>query len=313
MIVDYIDKHRDRFGVEPICTVLSEHGITIAPSTYWAKHSHPVSDAEWDDAHLANVLFDLWEANWGVYGIEKCWAAMRRAGHDLGRDQVARLMRILGISGATRGRHLTTTTRRDGQPVRHPDLVKRGWSTPVRPDQWWVADFTYVWTLAGFIYVSFVTDVYSRRILGWRVSSSKATSLVTSALEQALFTRRRHNARFISRGIVHHSDAGSQYTALAFSDALLEAGIAPSIGTVGDALDNALMESTIGLYKTELIDRPRPRSWSGAGEVERETANWVQWFNTRRLHSSIGMLPPTEYEQNHYRPHEPAALTETAS
>ena len=156
-----------------------------------------------------------------------------------------------------------------------------------------------MWTLTGFVYVSFVTDVYSRRILGWRVSTSQATPLVTAALDQALFTRRRHNAKFTSQGLVFHSDAGSQYTAIAFTEALADAGIAPSIGTVGDALDNALMESTIGLYKTELIDR-HPRSWSGAGEVERDTASWVHWFNTDRLHTSIGKLPPVEYE-NLYR------------
>lgn len=171
---------------------------------------------------------------------------------------------------------------------------------PSRPDEWWVADFTYCWTLAGFVYVSFVTDVYSRRILGWRVATTKTTPLVTSALQQALFTRRRTDARFTSTGLVFHSDAGSQYTSLAFSEALAEAGIAGSIGTVGDALDNALMESTIGLYKTELIDR-RGRVWSGRMEIERETAEWVHWFNTSRLHSSLEHLPPEEFEARYRR------------
>jgi putative transposase len=152
-----------------------------------------------------------------------------------------------------------------------------------------------VWTLAGFVYVSFVTDVFSRRILGWRVSKAKTTPLVMAALQQALFTRRRHNARFTSAGLVFHSDAGSQYTSIAFTEALREEGIAPSIGTVGDALDNALMESTIGLYKTELIDFD-DRSWRDAQEVETATAEYVHWFNGDRLHSSIGMLPPVEYE-----------------
>jgi putative transposase len=155
--------------------------------------------------------------------------------------------------------------------------------------------YTYVWTLAGFAYVSFVTDVCSRRILGWRVSMSKTTPLVMAALEQALFTRRRHNARFTAQGIVFHSDAGSQYTAVSFTEALLEPGIAPSVGTVGDALDNALMESTIGLYKTELADRAR--SWSGAAELERETADWVHWYNTNRIHHSIGKMSPIEFEE----------------
>jgi putative transposase len=278
--------------------VLCEHDIPIAPSTYHVKKNHPVTDAELDDATAANVLLDIWRKNWSVYGIDKMWTAMQRAGHDIGRDHTARLMRLLGISGALRGHHRTVTTRRDDRAARRPDLVGRAWDTPTRPDQWWVADFTYVWTLAGFVYTSFVTDVYSRRILGWRVSASKSTPLVTAALEQALFTRRRHDTRFTSTGLVFHSDAGSQYTAIVFTEALAEAGIAPSIGTVGDALVNALMESSIGLYKTELIDHDRRsgRSWSGAGEVERETANWVHWFNTDRLHTSIGKLPPIEYE-----------------
>jgi len=276
--------------------VLSEHDVPIAPSTYYAHRRQAVSDAAWDDAHMANVLLDLWRANRSLYGADKCWTAMRNAGHDIGRDQVARLMRILGIEGIRRGKHHTKTTIRDPKAARHPDLIKRAWRTPTRPDQWWVADFTYVWTLAGFCYTSFVTDVYSRRILGWRVSRLKTTPLVMSALEQALFTRRRTDARFTSNGLVFHSDAGSQYTAIAFTEALIEARITPSIGTVGDALDNALMESTIGLYKTELIEQ-NPRSWSGVAEVERETASWVHWYNTTRIHNSISRMPPVEYEE----------------
>ena len=296
MIVDYIDAYRDRFGAEPICRVLTEHELAIAPSTYWAHKSCPVSDADWDDAQMANVALDCWRANRSLYGADKLATAMRNAGHAVGRDQVARLMRVLGIEGVRRGKHHTVTTRRDPAAARHPDLIKRKWSTPTRPDQWWVADFTYVWTLAGFVYTSFVTDVCSRRILGWRVSASKATPLVMSALEQALFTRRRHDVRFTSNGLVFHSDAGSQYTALSFTEALIDAGIAPSIGTVGDALDNALMESTIGLYKTELIEHDRARSWSGRGEVERETASWVHWYNSTRIHHSIAKMSPIEFE-----------------
>ena len=242
----------------------------------------------------ANRLIDLYRASRRLYGVRKLWHAARRAGHDWGRDQVGRLMGLTGIDGVRRGRRTTTTTRRDTAAPRHPDLIDRAWAAPTRPDQWWCADFTYVWTQAGFVYVSFVTDVYSRHILGWRVSTSKTTPLVTSALEQALFTRRRGNAAFTATGLVHHSDAGSQYTSLAFTEALTDAGIAGSIGSVGDALDNALMESTIGLYKTELIDQ-QP-SWTGRAAVERETAAWVHWFNTDRLHSAIGYRPPTEFE-----------------
>ena len=309
MIVAYIDGHKDRFGVAPICRVLTEHGMKIAPSTYYASVKERVSTADLVDAYLADAVVSLFRANRRVYGVRKLWHEMRRAGHDVGRDQVGRLMRIAGIEGVVRGKHTTVTTRRGGeQSARHPDLVDRAWDTPERPDQWWVADFTYVWTLAGFCYVALLTDVYSRRILGWRVTTSKTTPLVMSVLEQALFTRRRADSRFTATGLVHHSDAGSQYTSLAFTEALIEAGIAGSIGSVGDALDNALMESTIGLYKTELIDR-HERSWTGRAEVERETASWVHWYNSTRLHSSIGYLPPVEYEQR-YREHAiPAAST----
>ena len=275
--------------------MLSEHEIPIAPSTYYAHVAQRVSNAERDDAYLANRLLDLWRVNRSVYGVDKLAVAARRAGLEVGRDQVGRLMAVLGISGAVRGKHRTVTTCQDPAASRHPDRCKRQWGTPARPDQWWVADFTYVWTLEGFVYVSFVTDVFSRRILGWRVSKSKTTPLVMAALHQALFTRRRHDVTFSSAGLVFHSDAGSQYTSVAFTEALHDAGIAPSIGTVGDALDNALMESSIGLYKTELIDFDN-RSWRNAQEVEAATAEYVYWFNNSRVHGSIGMLPPVEYE-----------------
>jgi putative transposase len=298
--VDYIRTYADRFGVEPICTVLSEHGVPIAPSTYYAhaERGFGPTEAELGDAYAADTLVTLWRENRGVYGQLKLWHAARRAGHLWGRDQVARLMGIAGISGVRRGRRSTVTTRRDETAPRHPDHVKRAWDTPTAPDQWWVADFSYVWTYAGFCYVSFVTDVFSRRILGWRVTTSKQTPLVLSALEQALFTRRRTSMDFTAHGLVHHSDAGSQYTSLAFTEALLEAGITGSIGTVGDALDNALMESTIGLFKTEVIDHEQ-RSWTGWRDVERAVASWVHWYNHSRLHSSIGYLPPVEYENYH--------------
>jgi putative transposase len=302
VIVDYIDAHRSRFGVEPICRVLSAHGTTIAPSTYYATIDTRVPPSDLQDAYAANTLVDLHRANRGVYGRRKLWHAARRAGLGLGRDRVARLMRLAGIVGVVRGKHTTITTRRAATATqRHPDLVQRAWTAPTRPDQWWVADFTYVWTLAGFCYVALLTDVYSRRILGWRVTTTKTTPLVLSVLEQALFTRRRGNAEFTATGLVHHSDAGSQYVSLAFTEALREAGIAGSIGTVGDALDNALMESTIGLFKTELVERHQ-RSWTGRGEVERATAEWVHWFNHARLHSSLGHVPPMEFEQRYREP-----------
>jgi putative transposase len=275
--------------------------VQIAPSTFYAHRARGFgpTPAELADACAADVLHDLWTVNRSVYGQAKLWHAAVRAGHAWGRDQVARLMRTAGIAGVIRGRHTTITTSRDERTPRHGDHVNRAWSTPVRPDQWWAADFTYVWTLAGFCYVSFVTDVYSRRILGWRVATTKTTPLVLSALEQALFTRRRTSVEFTAQGLVHHSDAGSQYTALAFTQALREAGITGSIGSVGDALDNALIESAIGLYKTEVIDR-HPRSWSGWRDVETHTASWVHWYNTSRLHSAIGYVPPAEYEHAYH-------------
>jgi putative transposase len=297
VILRYIHAYRGRFGVEPICRVLTEHSMPIAPSTYYAWLQRPVSDAQLREAYLVNALLDLYRANRCVYGVRKLWQAARREGLDVGRDQVGRLMRIAGIQGVRRGAHRTVPTTAQPSAERHPDLVKRAWSAPTRPDAIWVADFTYVWTGCGFVYVSFVTDVFSRRILGWKVATSKTVDLVTGALQQALSTRRRGDAEFTGQGLVHHSDAGSQYTALAFTEELLEAEIAGSIGTVGDALDNALMESTIGLYKTELIDtRQHGRNWTGRLEVERETASWVHWYNNQRLHSSIGYLSPVERE-----------------
>jgi putative transposase len=302
VIVDYIDSYRGQFGVEPICAVLSQHGLKIAPSTYYERRRHPVTGAELEDAYLANALVTLHAENWGVYGARKLHKAARRAGLVVGRDQVARLMRMAGITGAVRGRHRTITTRRDATAARHPDLVQRGWDVPTATDELWVADFSYVWTLAGFCYVAFVVDVFSRRVLGWRVSSSKETRLVLDAFRQAQDVRHRGHAglgvEWTSTGLVHHSDAGSQYTSVAFTAELLEAGIAGSIGTVGDALDNALCESAIGLFKTEAINDGGP-TWKDRSAVEWQVARWVHWYNTTRLHSSIGYLPPIEFEQLH--------------
>lgn len=210
MIVAYIDAYKGRFGVEPICTVLTEHGIPIAPSTYHAHKACPVSPAALQDAYLANALYTLWDENWRVYGVRELWHAAAKAGIEVGRDQVARLMRIAGIAGVVRGRHTTRTTRRDPAAARHPDLVKRAWHAPDRTDQLWVADFSYVWTLIGFVYVLFVVDVFSRRVLGWRVSTSKESSLVTDAVHQALATRKINESHWESTGLIHHSDAGSQ-------------------------------------------------------------------------------------------------------
>jgi transposase InsO family protein len=311
VIVAYIEAYRERFGVEPICAVLSEHGITIAPSTYYARKGCPVSSAALEEAYLINALVTLHEENWGVYGVRKLYHAARRAGLGMGRDQVGRLMGIAGIRGAVRGRHRTTTTRREEAAPRHPDLVGRGWDVPTGPDQLWVADFSYVWTLTGFAYVAFVVDVFSRRVLGWRVSTSKQTSLVTDALQQALTTRRVAESSWDAIGLIHHSDAGSQYTSVAFTAELLEHGMTGSIGTVGDALDNALCESTIGLFKTEAINDGGP-TWADRRAVEWRVARWVHWYNHDRLHSSIGHLPPIEFEHLHRQAQTVATIPEVA-
>ena len=211
-MIDYTRTYADKFGVEPILTVLNEHGIGIAPSTYYAHAARGFepTEQELDDAYAANALFTLWVKNRRLYGRRKLWKTALRAGIEIGRDQVERLMKLVGIDGVRRGKHRTVTTRRDPRAPRHPDHVRRRWAWPSRPDLWWVADFTYVWTIAGFCYISFITDVYSRRILGWRVTTTKTTPLVLSALEQALFTRRRTRMEFTPEGLLHHSDAGSQ-------------------------------------------------------------------------------------------------------
>lgn len=311
-MIDYVRQHASGFGVEPTLTVLAEHGIKVAPSTYWAHAARGFgpTDADLDDAFAANEVYDLWCQAPGLYGRRKLWKSARRVGHGWGRDQVERLMKIVGLTGVSRARSTTVTTVREDRAPRHPDHIKRRWSWPTRPDQWWVADFTDVWTPAGFAYVSFITDVYSRRILGWRTATTKDTSLVSSALEQALFTRRRTNYHFTTTGLVHHSDAGSQYTSLALTEALRDAGITGSIGTVGDALDTALMESTIGLFKTE-IHAFMTEPFATWRDVEKATAAWVHWFNYDRLHSAIADVPPIEFETDHYAatasPGEPGA------
>ena len=269
--------------------------MAIAPSTYYArKQAGQIPESVLAEAYDAHAVYLVWERNRSVYGVRKMWHAMDRAGYRMGRDQVGRLMGICGAAGVVRGHHRTVTTTRDDRAPRFPDHVGRRWDRPDAPDQLWVADFTYVWTVAGFVYVAFLVDVYSRRILGWRVMSTKHTPLVTSVVEQAMATRRRSVFGFTTTGLVHHSDAGSQYTSLAFTQALRDAEITGSIGSVGDALDNALMESAIGLYKTELIDT-HP-IMSGCGEVERETAAYVSWFNAERLHSSLGYQTPIDHE-----------------
>lgn len=284
-MVDFIDENRSEFGVEPICEVLP-----IAPSTYYAARSRPPSARARRDAVLVPRLVALWQANYGVYGAHKLWRAARRAGLDVGRDQVARLMRRAGIEGVRRRRRVRTT-RPDADAARPADLVERDFSAD-RPNRLWVSDLTYVPTWAGVAYVCFIVDAFSRMIVGWRVAAHMRTTMVLDALEMARASRGTHLA-----GLVAHSDAGSQFTSVRWGERLAELGAVPSVGSVGDSYDNALAETVIGLYKTELIRGPTAGPWRSVDDVELATLAWVHWHNTQRLHSRLGDIPPVEFEQ----------------
>jgi putative transposase len=294
--VRFIAGHKARFGVEPICRVLSQHGCPIAPSTYYDAVRRPPSARARRDEQLRAAITRVHQGNYGVYGARKVWLTLNREGIAVARCTVERLMRELGLAGARRGKRVRTTVA-DRSAARPADLVSRRFSPPA-PDRLWVADFTYVPTWSGMVYVAFVIDAYSRRILGWRASTSMTTALVLGALEQALWVRQRDGAHDLA-GLIHHHDAGSQYTSIAFTERLAAAGVSASVGTVGDAYDNALAETVIGLYKTELI---KPRGpWRTPGPVEIATLNYVDWYNHQRLFETCGDIPPAELEQAHYR------------
>ena len=293
MIVAYIDAYKASFGVEPICRVLRDHDYQIAPSTYYAFKKRPLSARAMSDQRLLVEVRGVFYANYECYGIRKVWQELKHRRVAAGRDQVARIMRLAGLRGATRRKRVRTTYPEVGA-TRAPDLVQRNWSLEA-PDTVWVSDFTYVASREGTVYVSFLQDVFSRRILGFTVATSMGAQLVTKALDQAISVRKRTNPSFTGQGVIVHSDAGSQYTSLAFSQKLLDHGMAGSIGRVGTAYDNALIESTIGLYKAELI-RPGGRAWTSRQEIETATTAWVAWFNERRLHSKLGYLSPVKYE-----------------
>ncbi len=298
----FIDAHKGRFGVAPICRVLCEHGITIAPSTYYDAKSRPPSKRSLRDEELKIEIARVHRDNFGVYGPRKVWLQLNREGIEVARCTVERLMQSLGLQGIRRGKKWKTTTPAPAaeRPV---DLVKRQFN-PLRPNALWVADFTYVATWAGVVYVAFVIDAYARRILGWRAATSMRTQLVLDALEQAVWVRRREDVTTLS-GLVHHTDAGSQYTSIAFTERLAAVGVTPSIGTVGDAFDNALAETVIGLYKSELINPQRP--WKTVDQVEIATLHYIDWFNNRRLYEENGDIPPVELEQAYYRQYRPSA------
>ncbi len=294
-MVDFIDEHRSEYGVEPICAVLP-----IAPSTYYAHRARRLDPErrsareKRDEALRVDIRRVFEESFGGVYGIKKVWRQLRREGIVVARCTVARLMRQMGLRGAVRGRAFKVTTVADESMARPSDLVKRDF-VATRPNELWVADITYVATWVGFAYVAFVIDVFSRAIVGWRVSNSLRSDLALDALEQAL------HQRSPSEALVHHSDRGSQYLSIRYTDRLLEAGIEPSVGSVGDSYDNAMAESVIGLYKTEVIRRKGP--WRSVEAVEYATLEWVDWFNRRRLLEPIGYIPPLELESGYYQSH----------
>jgi transposase InsO family protein len=291
-MVAFIDQHRDAYRVESICDTLP-----IAPSTYFlhkAQQADPArrcARAQRDD-ELRDEIRRVWEANHQVYGPRKVWRQLRRETIEVARCRVRRLMQGMGLAGAVRGRAWTTTTESSTAPDRRPDLVVRDF-TATRPNQLWVSDFTYVATWRGFVYVAFVIDVFARRIVGWRVAASLHTDFVLDALEQAI-----HDRGDTTTGLVHHSDRGTQYVSMRYTDRLADAGIAPSVGSRGDAYDNALAESVIGLFKMEVIRRRGP--WRHLEAVEFATLEWVDWFNHRRLLEPLGYVPPAEFEARYY-------------
>ena len=291
----FINEHKRRFGVEPICTVLSEHGCKIAPSTYYDARDRQPSKRKLRDTELIALIEAERRTKFvTLLGARKMWLRLRGKGHDVARCTIERLMREMGITGVTRAKAPRTTIA-DEEAERPQDLVDRQFIAN-RPNQLWCADFTYVPTWDGMVYVAFIFDVFSRRILGWRAATSMTTPLVLDALEMALWTRRKEGITDLA-GLVHHNDAGSQYTSIAFTQHLIAAGVDASVGSVGDAYDNALAESQIGLYKSELINR---QPWKDCEHVEIETLDWAHWFNTDRPHESIDDLTPIQVEQFHY-------------
>ncbi|MGY4844062.1 IS3 family transposase [Kocuria sp. MNB10] len=291
-VVAYIDAHKGEYGVEPICKVLQ-----VAPSTYYAAKTRPPSARSVSDAATTAVITKVHAENYGVYGITKVHAALRRNGHRVARCTVHRLMRAAGLRGIIRAKGPRTTVAGTG-PETRPDLVERSF-TAAAPDRLWVADITYCRTFAGWVYAAFVIDVFSRRVVGWQLSTSLRTDLALDALEMGLWTR-SHDGHDTS-GVVHHSDKGVQYVAVRYTQRLAEAGAVASVGSTGDSYDNALAEAFNSLFKAELIRNKGP--WKSIDDLEIGVAEYVDWFNRRRLHGEIGLVPPIEFEDAYYRHH----------
>ena len=296
MVVEFIDSQKGRFGVVPICRVLSGHGVGIAPSSYYAYKSRPASERSRRDVELlAEIERVYFGPGRGKYGVRKVWRQLKAEGHEIARCTVERLMRQAGLVGVIRGVKRRTTIS-DPSAVRPPDLVNREFKA-TRPNELWVVDFTYVSTWQQTAYTAFVTDVYSRRIVGWRCATSMPTELPLDALEMALDLRARRDQDVT--GLVHHSDAGSQYLAIRYTEKLVQAGALASIGSVGDSYDNALAESVVGLYKAECVDDEGP--WHTVEALELATLFWVDWYNTIRLHSSIDYHTPVAFEHAYWQ------------
>ena len=304
MIVDYIDVHRDQFGVEPICEVLQ-----VAPSTYYAHRSRAPSARSISDAATSVAIGVVHSDKYGVYdvyGARKVHAELNRSGYRVARCTVERLMRTAGLQGITRAKGPRTTVPGLG-PDHRPDLVDREF-TAAAPNQLWVADITYVRTFAGWVYAAFVIDVFSRRVVGWQCSTSLRTDLALDALEMGIWARERTGADLTD--LVHHSDRGVQYLAVRYTQRLSEAGVVASVGSRGDSYDNALAEAFNSLFNAELIRNKGP--WKSIEDLEIAIAEYIDWFNHRRLHGEIGLIPPVEHETNHYR-YNPAPATVSAS
>ena len=300
MLVDYIDQHRERFGVEPICHVLKDAGVQIAPSTYYAAKKRPASARAVRDAELAVDIRTAHKANLGVYGARKIHAELNREGVTVARCTVERLMRAEGLRGIPRAKTRKTTVGDGAETERPEDKVKRKF-VATAPNQLWVADLTYVRTHAGWTYVAFILDVFSRRIVGWQVSTSLRTDLALDALDMGLWARQRVGQDVT--GLIHHSDRGVQYRAIRYTERLAEAEAVASVGSKGDSYDNAMAEALNSLFKAECIRNPvmRPKGgWKNVGDVEIAVAEYVDWFNHRRLHGEIGLVPPAEYETDHW-------------
>jgi putative transposase len=300
--VDYIEANKEEFGVELICSVLQ-----VAPSTYYAHRSRPPSARSVSDAVTAEKIAATHAANYGVYGARKVHAELGRQGHRVARCTVERLMRSAGLAGITRAKGPRTTVSAAG-PDHRADLVERQFQAS-GPNRLWVADITYCRTFAGWVYAAFVIDVHSRRVVGWQLSKSLRTDLALDALEMGIWQRERTGAADL-HDLVHHSDRGVQYLAIRYSQRLVEAGAVASVGSRGDSYDNALAEAFNSLFKAELVRNKGP--WRSIDDLEIAVAEYIDWFNHRRLHGEIGLIPPAEHEANHYRHNTAPTTVETS-